>query len=374
MRLFFALLKKEGLIILRDAHALLALFVLPSVFIIIMSYALKDAANGGENLHCIYHIDENNDYELVQNFQKSMQELEGFSCKQSNEKGQSDIFISIPSGFFESFGNDENNSLSVELAYLPSLNQTALYLFEALLKEKIIMLYTKDDGEYAPPFVSNILKPFIAKISYGKKIPNSVEQSVPSWIVFSMFFVLIPLSTVFIIEREQGTLQRLKSMRLSTFSFFAAKTFAYNILNLCQGFVLLFVGIYIIPFFGLDPLGIGNFTAVFVLLYSLSFAAVGFALLIATLCKSAPQAVIVGGLCNILLGAVGGIMVPKYIMPSIMQQISIISPMSWGFDAFSDIILYEASLFNIASKIAFLLFFGFIMFIMSIFIFKKGHQ
>ncbi|MDR1461142.1 MAG: ABC transporter permease [Campylobacteraceae bacterium] len=374
MKLFFALLKKEGLIVLRDIHALLALFILPCIFIIIMSYALKDAANSGENLHCLYYISEDNDDDLAQNFQKSMQNLEGFSCEESNQIKQSDIFISIPPKFFENFGNDKNNSLSVELVHTPLLNQTALYLFEALLKEKIILLYTNNEGEYAPPFVSNILKPFIAKIPSSKKIPNSVEQSVPSWIVFSMFFVLIPLSTVFIVEREQGTLQRLKSMRLPTFSFFAAKTFTYNILNLCQGFVLLFVGAYIIPLFGLEALKIGNFAAVFVLLYSLSFAAIGFALLIATLCKSASQAVIVGGLCNILLGAVGGIMVPKYIMPQLMQQISIISPMAWGFDAFSDIILYEASLADIIPEILFLLLFGSIMFIMSLLIFKKGRQ
>ncbi|MDR0407702.1 MAG: ABC transporter permease [Campylobacteraceae bacterium] len=373
MRLFFALLKKEGLIVLRDMHALIALFVLPCIFIIIMSYALKDVTQSGKNLRCSYHISEDNDA-LAQDFQKSMQDMEGFSCKKGDFTEQSDIFISIPPKFFENFGSNENSSLSVELRYAPLLNQTALYLFEALLKEKIILLYTKDMGEYAPPFVSNILKPFITKTPSNKKIPNSVEQSVPSWIVFSMFFVLIPLSTVFIVEREQGTLQRLKSMRLPTFSFFAAKTFTYNILNLSQGFVLLFVGIYIIPLFGLGALNIGNFTAVFVLLYSLSFAAVGFALFIATLCKSASQAVIVGGLCNILLGAIGGIMVPKYVMPQLMQQISMISPMSWGFDAFSDIILYEASLFDISPKVLFLLLFGSIMFIISLFIFKKGRQ
>jgi ABC-2 type transport system permease protein len=374
MKLFFALFKKEVLIVLRDAHALLALFILPCIFIIIMSYALKDAAKSGENLHCSYYISEDNDDDLAQDFQKSMSEVKGFLCEKSDGAKQGDIFISIPPKFFENFGNNENSSLSVELTYAPLLNQSALYLFEALLKEKIILLYTNNEGEYTPPFVSNILKPFIAKTPSSKKIPNSVEQSVPSWIVFSMFFVLIPLSTVFIVEREQGTLQRLKSMRLPTFLFFAAKTFTYNIINLCQGFILLFVGAYIIPLFGLEALKVGNFAAVFVLLYSLSFAAIGFALLIATLCKSASQAVIVGGLCNILLGAIGGIMVPKYIMPQLMRQISVISPMSWGFDAFSDIILYEASLFDIAPKILFLLLFGSIMFIISLFIFKKGRQ
>ncbi|MDR1615341.1 MAG: ABC transporter permease [Campylobacteraceae bacterium] len=371
IRIFAALLKKEFLIIFRDLHALLALFLLPSIFILIMSYALKDA-NSGSNIKCAYYIDDDNPEELVKNFEKAMSELENFSCQREiNESFKSDITLSIPDGFFESFQNNADNDLQVRINYIPTLNNSAVLLFEALLKERIIMLFT-DQSRYMPTFVANLQKPFIESRATSQKIPNSVEQSVPSWIVFAMFFVLIPFSTVFIIERRQGTYKRLMSMRLDIFLFFAAKTFTYNIINLFQGALLLSIGVYVVPLLGLNGLSIGDIPSVLALLYALSFAAVGFALFIAVVCKSTAQAVTVGGISNILLGAIGGIMVPKYIMPPLMQQISNISPMSWGFDAFIDLFLYEAKIGEIAQNLLFLLLFGVIMFIISLLIFTRN--
>jgi ABC-2 type transport system permease protein len=371
IRIFTALVKKEFFIIFRDINALLALFLLPAIFILIMSYALKDA-NSGSNIKCAYYIDENNPEELVKNFEKAMSSLQNFSCQKSEDRNlKSDITLFIPEGFFESFQNDADNSLRARIDYIPTLNNSAVLLFEAVLKERIIMLFT-DKSAYMPTFVANLQKPFIESRVTSQKIPNSVEQSVPSWIVFAMFLVLIPFSTVFIVEKKQGTYKRLQSMRLNIFLFFAAKTFTYNIVNLFQGITLLLVGVYIVPLLGLDGLNIGDVPSVLLLLYVLSFAAVGFALFIAVVCKSTAQAVIIGGISNILLGAIGGIMVPKYIMPPLMQQISNISPMSWGFDAFIQLFLYDGKIGEIAQNLLFLLFFGVIMFIISLLIFRRN--
>ncbi|MDR2790945.1 MAG: ABC transporter permease [Campylobacteraceae bacterium] len=371
MRIFTALLKKEFFIVFRDLHALLALFLLPSIFILIMSYALKDA-NSASNIKCVYYADDNNPEEIVKNFEKMMENLQNFSCRKTNDKSfKSDITLFIPSGFFESFQNDIDSDLRARIDYIPTLNNGAIQLFEALLKERIIMLFTAE-SKYMPIFVTNLQKPFIESHTSSRKIPNSVEQSVPSWIVFAMFFVLIPFSTVFIVEKRQGTYRRLKSMGLNTFLFFAAKTLVYNIINLFQGILLLFVGVYIVPFLGLEGLHIGDILPLLAVLYALSFAAIGFALFIAVICKSTAQAVITGGISNILLGAIGGIMVPKYIMPPLMQQISVISPMSWGFDAFIQLFLYKAGIDKIAQDLLFLLLFGIIMFIISLFIFTRN--
>jgi ABC-2 type transport system permease protein len=51
------------------------------------------------------------------------------------------------------------------------------------------------------------------------------------------------------------------------------------------------------------------------------------------------QATTIGGIINILLGAIGGIMVPKFYMPEVMQSLARLSPMSWGLDGFLDIFL-----------------------------------
>ncbi|MDR2636013.1 MAG: ABC transporter permease [Campylobacteraceae bacterium] len=371
LRIFTALLKKEFFIVFRDWQALLALFLLPSIFIFIMSYALKDV-NSGTNIKCGYFIDDDNSEEITADFEKAMNSLQNFSCqKEANESFQSDIRLFIPAGFFESFQSNENNTIQARMDYIPTLNNSAVLLFEALLKERIIMLFTSEN-QYTPVFVANLQKQFIESRAASQKIPNSVEQSVPSWIVFAMFFIMIPFSTVFIIEKRQGTYKRLQSMGLNKFLFFASKMFAYNIINLLQGVILLLVGVYVVPLLGLPGLNISDILSVLILLYALSFTAVGFALFIAVICKSSAQAVTVGGVSNIILGAVGGIMVPKYIMPPLMQQISNISPMSWGFDAFIQLFLYDGKIGEIAHNILFLLLFGAIMFIISLLIFTRN--
>ncbi|MFV0481043.1 MAG: ABC transporter permease [Campylobacteraceae bacterium] len=374
-REFFALFKKECLIVLKDRNALLALFLLPIVFILIMSYALKDVTNSSTNLTCNYFIDEKNDSDYMAKFQKSIDENTAFTCKRIYKKqdGQNaDLLAIIPENFFIEFVDNSSSSLSISLLYKPSLNIASVSLFESMIKEKIVLLFALDgDEDFTPIFVKNMQKEFLVKTSFGNKVPNSVEQSVPSWLVFAMFFILMPLSTVFIIEKEQGTLRRLRSLRVSPLLFFGAKTLTYNIINMLQGVVMLFVGLYIVKLFGLEPLRIENFFAMFALLYSISIAAIGFALLVATLAKSSSEAIIVGGLGNVLLGAIGGIMVPKYVMPDIMQTISLISPMSWGLDGFLEIVLNEGSLLSVLPSICFLMLFGMILFLMSLIILIK---
>ncbi len=71
----------------------------------------------------------------------------------------------------------------------------------------------------------------------------------------------------------------------------------------------------------------------------LSIAAIGTSMLIAVSASTIEQATTIGGLINILLGAIGGIMVPKFFMPPVMQSLANFSPMSWGLEGFLDIFL-----------------------------------
>ena len=43
--------------------------------------------------------------------------------------------------------------------------------------------------------------------------PNSVQHSVPAWLIFGMFFIMIPLSNVMAMERQTNTLTRLNMAR-----------------------------------------------------------------------------------------------------------------------------------------------------------------
>jgi len=72
---------------------------------------------------------------------------------------------------------------------------------------------------------------------------------------------------------------------------------------------------------------------------SASLAAIGFALLIASFARTPEQATTFSATTVLILAALGGIMVPKLVMPSAMQQIAELSPFSWGLDGFLDIFI-----------------------------------
>jgi ABC-2 type transport system permease protein len=55
--------------------------------------------------------------------------------------------------------------------------------------------------------------------------------------------------------------------------------------------------------------------------------------MLACLVRSPAQAALAGPLVNLLMAAIGGIMVPTFVMPAFMQQAAGFSPMNWGLQA-----------------------------------------
>lgn len=61
--------------------------------------------------------------------------------------------------------------------------------------------------------------------------PNAVQHSVPAWLIFGMFFIMIPLSNVMALERQTNTITRLRLARASASGLIAAKLVPYFLIN-----------------------------------------------------------------------------------------------------------------------------------------------
>jgi len=189
--------------------------------------------------------------------------------------------------------------------------------------------------------------------------PTSVQQSVPAWSLFAVFFLVIPLSVTFIKERQAGCLQRLRSMPVPVWVVMLGKAVPFFIINQLQLILMLLAGIYIVPLLGGDRLEVGDApVAIAMVSVAVSFAAVSYGLATAAYCKTTEQATTFGGASIIIFGALGGIMVPKFIMPPVMQRIAVISPMSWGLDGYLDIFVRHGSVRDILQEVAGLLVFA----------------
>lgn len=373
--MFRAMIKKEFLLVLRDRHALIALFVMPAVFILIMSVALKEQFNQDAITFNVSVIDQD-ESKLSKKFVRKLDKANSFNVLAEGEEIQ--ILITIPQDYY----NLQKKSQKLDLLVKGSMKGDLLEIFKAkLLKEvmdaklKQMSKEIKKTSFQASKTMKKISLDYekLYNVKYEKTelIPSSTQQSVPSWIVFGMFFVIIPMSTIFINERKQNTLNRLNSMNVSIPLLTMAKIVPYLVINHIQVWIMLGVGVFIVPLFDTPALEItGSFMALEVLSIALSISAIGLSVLIAVSATSAEQATTIGGISNILLGAIGGVMVPKFIMPDSMKELSNISPMSWGLDGFLDIFLRQADVMMIAYNSALLATFGLVLLIISMLILR----
>jgi ABC-2 type transport system permease protein len=187
-----------------------------------------------------------------------------------------------------------------------------------------------------------------ATTEYTETLPNSVQHNVPAWAVFAMFFIIIPLTGNIIKERDSGSVLRLKLIPGSYLISMAAKVSVYVIVCLVQFALMILVGIYILPLFGTPVLELGTHKAALLFMaFVVALAATGYGVMIGTLSTTHDQAASFGSVSVIILAALGGIWVPVFIMPLIMQKISILSPLNWALDGFYSIFLRGGSFSDI---------------------------
>lgn len=400
MTKFLALVKKETLVLSKDIQGLVVLFVMPAIFILIMSLALQNAFADHEGIIIDYAITDHSKSELSNQliaqlrkqkiFSATLLDLpanEGLIAETKISNGPYQFAIVIPSDYPRRLGGNSVAKPVVKVFVAPTTRPLLRQLFVAslraiLVKQKVFLsLAGFDDNnlnlEMQTSAIERLSQVDIA-ISYvfennqQATIPSSVQQNVPAWLMFAMFFVIIPISTTFIIEKQQGTFSRLRLMNISALHLLLAKLAPYYVVNQIQMVLMVLVGMHIVPLLGGDRLNWASSTVGLVLISSAaSFAAISFALLIATIAKTTVQATTMGGIFNIIFGALGGIMAPKFVMPPFMQEMTIISPMSWGLEGFLDMFLRNAPWSSVLPESTALVMFGIICLTTAVVIFRK---
>jgi ABC-2 type transport system permease protein len=103
---------------------------------------------------------------------------------------------------------------------------------------------------------------------------------------------------------------------------------------------MLAAGVAVVPWLGGEALAIpARWDLLAIVAACTSFAAIGWALLVAVCARTLEQATVIGGVGNLVAAALGGIMVPRFVMPPAMQQVTEVSPMAWALDGFHAVIL-----------------------------------
>ena len=193
----------------------------------------------------------------------------------------------------------------------------------------------------------------------SRKIPNEVQQNIPAWTLFGMFFIVVPLSGALIRERQEGTLTRVFTLPVPFLTLLIGKILAYITICLIQCALMFLVGMTLLPLQGLPPLELGSAPAgLLLVVLSASFAATGFGLMVGAVARTYEQGSMFGAVSVVIGAAVGGVMLPVYVMPELMQKLSSFSPFSWGLDAFLELFVRGGDIRTVFQESLYLIIFG----------------
>ena len=395
---FLASAKKEFLLIIRDIPTLAMLFLMPIALVLIMTL-LQDNSFKSLKENSISVAIMNNDKAVFgNNIVKGLEESEFFKTTLFNNKSietlkkditagnfmvgivinkgssqtiiknlNKEIYLQFPKEITETVTLDTTGAgavAKVDVFFDPVLKNSfkqsllsALHEFSSGVEAKIIY------DTYASLF-KELLGIEMKKVSQQPKliefneqyastlkesvIPNSVQHNVPAYTLFAIFFIVIPLAENIISERTSGVSLRLQTIPRAIVPALFGKVFVYFIVGLLQAFVMLLIGLYVLPWFGMPNLIIGkHWLALLLMTIAISAAASGYGIIIGTIASSQSEASIFGSISVVIMAAIGGIWVPTFIMSEMMQQLSKLSPLNWGLNGYYSILLRNAGFVDI---------------------------
>lgn len=395
--MLYALIKKELLALTRDVHGLAALFLMPVVFIIIMSLALKDVYSPAVK-SLSYAVDNRDNGQLALTLLTEWEKRHG-KPRESSAGWQDDV-RSGKLGYALVIEKDLSASLAAaqpagkaqaRLVTDPGLdagvfaaNKAELVMIASELRAQALMAarmsqFAARTGGMAsmadrdtPVAVTAQGLVDAERYASGTR-PTAVQQNVPAWLVFGMFFVVASLANLFLQERQCGALARLASLGVPTSMMIWSKALPYLAINGLQAALMLAVGVWLMPLLGGDALSLAgiHWGALLLVLLAVSMAAISMALALASLVRTHAQASTVGPVVNILMAAIGGVMVPKFVMPDVMQRLAEFSPMNWGLEGMLAVVLRGGDVAGVLQPAAKLVGFAAAMIIIAVLLFRR---
>ena len=429
MRKLFVSAYKEVLLLLRDWGGLAILFFMPSVLIITITLIQESTFKAvGESTLPIVLVDEDQG-EIGKLVAKNLAEapnvqliteiagqpIDDNRARDLVSGGEYQIALVIPAGISDELNDKVNHNVDkilgefaltgddsttatghqpekkwktkeINIYFDPAAGQTfrngvKSNIERMLSKVEVQKIYdvfidqmelTEDPGLLNDEIIA--FNEIIAQKGKDGIIPNAVQHNVPAWILFGIFFIVVPLGINLVKEKNLGTYIRLRTSPVSYAIILGGKIVTYTVICLIQFALMLLIAKYIFPLIGLIEFDPGAQLPLMVLIaFVAGLAAIGLGILIGTLAETQEQSAPFGAIFVIILAALGGVWVPTFIMPEVMQKVSAFSPMNWGISAFYDVILRNGTATDIARPLGYLLLFFVITLIAAIF-YDKKHQ
>jgi ABC-2 type transport system permease protein len=192
-------------------------------------------------------------------------------------------------------------------------------------------------------------------------------QAVAGVAIMMLLFSVTGMGSGMLTEKEEGTLKKLLYSPIKPSSILFGKMISTTIVSIAQ-LTVMFLFAWIA--FGLNIFI--DVPSLIVMILSTAFACGSFGIFIASIAKTRKQVESFSTLVILIMSAIGGSMVPIFIMPAIMQKIAVFSVNYWGIQGFYDIFWRHLPISDVLIRVAVLIGIGLFMMLISIKNFKKN--
>jgi len=393
----FKLFKKDLILFFHDQRSVILTFLLPVILITLFAFAygsigayngrsepvkliVADLDQTKSSKEIIYKIDSLKDISITLS--------DSIKSKKLVIKGKYAGALIIYKGFQDSL--EAGKAMPVELVYDRSremeigiLQQNLISILMSssgeIIVKKSIEKYLHD--QFPDIDIStreNILKTAIKKnnntpaikwtsiVGIKNDTKLGLIQAVAGTAILMLLFSVALVGTSILEEKENGTINRLLYSPLKGSSILYGKmlfAFFISILQLTAMFLFAWL------IFRMD-LSV-NIPALILMIIATAFAVSSMGIFLAAISKTRQQAQNLSTIIILIMSAIGGSMIPLFIMPAILQKIALLSLNYWGIQGFYDIFWRTLPLNAILPKILILMSVGIIMTLASIRLFNN---
>lgn len=401
---FIPVLIKDVKLLLRDPMAFGTLLVMPIIFIVILSFALGPAFNVAELKITVPTLDQDGS-DASRHLVELLRQAGGLDIKEVPadrldaerdrvRKGKDVAALVIPAGFGAALDGGQTAELRVLMdpadttggeivrgVVMGTSQQLAAEGRALQLVQTLVERLPNTAGVDKQALQDDIQAEVAQQVESGggegisvakevagleaRDTPDVYEQNVPGYTVLAVFFLVTSLSTSILAERRDGTFRRLLATPIRRSYILLGKLLAYTIVGFAQVALLFAFGHFVFGMrLGDQPLGLVIVTA------ALVPAATGLGIFVATLATSEQQAGGLSTLSVLALAALGGSMVPRFVMPEAMQKIGLVTPHAWAIDGYQDVIVRGAGIADVLPQAGVLLAFAVVFFALGVLRFR----
>lgn len=397
----FTIALKDIRIFLNDRRGLLMAFAVPIALITLFAFAFGGAGRGEEKPEprklVIADLDQSAQSKMLIADLDSLEEFRvtvttADSATEMVMKGKRAAVLLIHEGFGDSVTNRTTPVVEIkfdeaegpEVAILSGALYGKLNEFTGRMKYGSL-LPAPPPGKYDSAAIDSMMsapgavyapltpKPNIevrqtAVLKQAENSPGLVH-AVAGTAIMMLLFSVTAMGMAMLDEKQEGTLKKLICSPISPTSILFGKMISVNIISMMQLAVMFIYGWLV---FGLDI--VHHIPSLLIMIFCTAYACSSFGVFLVSFAKSRAQVQGMSTLVIMTMSALGGSMVPSFIMPAFMQKLGVITVNYWGVQGFYDIFWRDLAVTDSAflTKVLMLLAIGTVLNFIATRLFKRN--